>query len=99
MNGASHSTAAGPLLNGSTNSAVFITHYCLVPFHRGHSHLPSPSERGLSTIHALSWEIFEGNITELNMGQIFKGTGSAEVYIKAAIVKTCIFDNGPNGYV
>lgn len=33
MNGASHSTAAGPSLNGSSNMAVFMTHYCPAPFH------------------------------------------------------------------
>lgn len=32
MNGASHSTAPGSSLNGSTSSVVFITRYCLVHF-------------------------------------------------------------------
>lgn len=44
-----HSTAAGPSLNGSTNTAVFITHYWPVPFNHGHSHLPSPSKRGVTS--------------------------------------------------
>lgn len=46
MNGASHSTAAGPLLNGSTNMAVFITHYCTVPFLYGQTYLPLPAPGG-----------------------------------------------------
>ena len=44
MNGASHSTAAGPPLNGSANAPVFITHYCLVPFSHGQNRLPSQRE-------------------------------------------------------
>ncbi len=74
MNGASHSTAAGPLLNGSTNSAVFITHYCLVPFHHGHSHLPSPTERGAQQYKdsvIRDFRLILGSITELDVGQTF----------------------------
>lgn len=68
MNGAPHSTAAGPSLNGRTNTAVFISHYWVVPFNRGYIHLPSPPNGGPFRNYNVDVFFFE----DITLGEMWK---------------------------